>query len=806
MDKAIRWFNETTLDDIDKVGGKNASLGELYQKLTRQGINVPNGFAVTAQVYWDFINENDIKKELSDILKELDLKDFSNLSKVGQRARKLILSQRIGYKNQIAILSAYKMLKEEAGENLSLAVRSSATAEDLPTASFAGQQESYLNISGEQNLINACLNCFASLFTDRAIKYRIDQGFNHMDVALSIGVQQMVRSDKASSGVLFTLEPESGFRDVIVINSAWGLGELIVKGRVDPDEFLIFKPSLEKELPAVINKKMGAKQEIMIYQEEVTSDSSTVIIPTPESQQRQWSLTEAEITILAKWSVLIESHYRTPMDIEWAKDGVSQKLYIVQARPETVHALRDQSAFYRYQLLDTGSLLVKGCGLGNKITSGKARILNSPSESDKLKKGEILVTDITDPDWDPLLKKAAGVITNKGGRTSHAAIVARELGAVAVVGAHGATEIIEDGQEITISCAEGATGYVYSGKLNWKKEAIDLSDIPKVKTKPMLIVSDPDRIFHQCRLPNEGVGLLRMEFIINNAIEIHPMALAKYEQLEDENSKQLIDALTYAYTDKRQFFIDKLASSIATVAAAFYPNEVIVRMSDFKSNEYANLIGGKLFEPKEENPMLGFRGASRYYSPQYQQGFEMECEAIKQVRNRFGFTNVKLMIPFCRSIEEGKKVLGIMESLGLKRGKDKLEIYVMVELPSNVLLAEQFAQIFDGFSIGTNDLTQLTLGLDRDNALISDLFNENNPAVKLMIEQTIFAAKKQGIKVGLCGQAPSDLPDFARFLVELGIDSISFNPDAIIQGVKNIATAESQVKKTKPAPQSNSIM
>lgn len=799
--KYILNFDKIDKHDVAKVGGKNASLGEMYQKLSPKGIRIPDGFAVTADAYWHLINENNIKTTIRRILKKLDLETFDNLPEVGNAIRKTILKSTIPYDLQVEIIAAYHSLKERIGtNNIQLAVRSSATAEDLPEASFAGQQESYLNIKGDYDLLTACLNCYASLFTNRAIKYRVDNGFDHNEVALSIGVQQMVRSDKACAGVGFTLEPESGFRDVIVLSGAWGLGENVVKGAIDPDEFMVFKTGLKKGRKSVISSKVGKKQETMIYADKKSKKGVfTVNIPTTEEKQNQLVLCEQEVELLAKWCLQIEEHYHTPMDIEWAKDGIDGRLYIVQARPETVHSLKNKNVLHFYQLSQKGKVLTSGIGLGNKITFGKARILNTPTEAWKLKKGEVLVTDTTDPDWDPILKKAAAVITNRGGRTSHAAIVARELGAVAIVGTGDATQKITDGQAVTVSCAEGKIGFAYEGKLDWTTQEIDLSKIIIPKTKPMLILGDPDKAFQYCALPNEGVGLMRMEFIINNAIQIHPMALVKYDELADDTTKKLIDKLTNQYVNKPQYFVEHLAEAVATIAAAFFPKPVIVRMSDFKSNEYANLIGGKQFEPTEANPMIGFRGAARYTHDLYKEGFQLECEAIKIVRNEMGLTNVKLMIPFCRTPEEGQKVIDLMADYGLKKGEESLEIYTMIEVPSNVLLADEFAKTFDGFSIGSNDLTQLTLGIDRDNYLINDLFDENNAAIKMMIQNAITAAKKEGIHIGLCGQAPSDFPEFAQFLVEAGIDSISFNQDALLQGIENIQLAESKLKKTYSA-------
>ncbi len=784
--------------DIAIVGGKNASLGEMIQHLKYEGIQVPDGFAITSKVYWDFLDTNKIRIKLGELLNTLDLVNFSNLSMVSKKAKALFLEKEIPSTIQDEIRKFYHTFILEKGDKISLAVRSSATAEDLPNASFAGQQESYLNISGEEDLIEACKKCFASLFTERAIKYRIDNGFDHMKVALSVGVQQMIRADIGCSGVAFSIDPDTGFKNVVLIDGIWGLGENLVQGTVDPDEFILFKTSLRNNNKSILSRKLGKKQKTLIYANTggLQGETGTLNKTTSKEKQAQFVLNDKELEKLAKWVLIIEDHYRCPMDIEWAKDGNTNELYIVQARPETVHNIKkDQNIYYRYELLERSQILTSGISLGSKIASGKARILNDPKDGGKLQEGEVLVTDVTNPDWDPIMKKAAAIITNKGGRTSHAAIVAREIGIAAVVGCGDATEKIIDGQEITISCADGKKGMVYNGLLKWKKHSIDTSKITLPNTEVMMILADPDKAFQYSFLPNNGIGLLRMEFIINNVIQIHPMALVKFNELKDHDAKEKIALLTQQYGRKEDYFIDLLAQAVGTVAAAFYPKDVIVRMSDFKTNEYANLIGGKQFEPHEGNPMLGFRGASRYYSPLYRAGFKLECEAMKKVRNEMGLTNVKLMIPFCRTPMEGKKVIGLMKEFGLERGEEGLEIYTMIEIPSNIILAEQFAEIFDGFSIGSNDLTQLTLGIDRDSELVSSLFDENNESVKQLIRQVINAAKYTGTKIGLCGQAPSDSPEFAQFLVNAGIDSISFNPDALIKGINNINEAESHLHK-----------
>lgn len=788
----IKWFNEIGKNDWKVVGGKNCSLGEMYYHLAPYGIKVPYGFAVSTYAYWQFIYHNELKVPITKTLETLDRKQFSNLKEVGEKIRELMLRGKMPDAVAAGIANAYKQLSDKFNSDVDVAVRSSATAEDLPFASFAGQHESFLNIRGERQLIDSVHRCFVSLFTDRAIKYREENNFNHMNVALSVGVQKMVRSDLASSGIVFTIEPESGFKDIIHISGCWGLGENIVQGNINPDEYYIFKPTFKKGKKAIVSKKLGTKAKTMIYSDLPATESVSFIknIDTPQQKREQFVLTDDELNQLTEWSLLVEKHYGKAMDLEWAKDGNTNEMFIVQARPETVHRNRQLQKITEYKLKEKGKLLVSGNAVGNKIAAGVARILNSPKDSDRLKDGEVVVTDMTNPDWDPVLKKASAIITNKGGRTSHASIVARELGAAAIVGTVNGTEKISDGQLITVSCAEGKTGFVYDGKLQWEEREIDFAEIKMPETKPMLILADPEKAFKLSFYPNEGVGLMRLEFIISNSVQVHPMALVKFKELKDEETKKKIEILTHHYPDKEKYFTEKLAQGIATIACAFYPKDVIVRMSDFKSNEYANLIGGKEFEVKEENPMIGFRGASRYYNQRYKEGFRLECEAMKTVRDEMGLTNVKLMIPFCRTVEEGKKVISLMDEYGLKRGRNGLEIYVMTEIPSNVLLADDFAKIFDGFSIGSNDLTQLTLGLDRDSSIISDIFNEQNPAVTKLISDVIASAKRNKIKIGLCGQAPSDFPEFAEFLVEQGIDSISFNPDALLKGIENINKAE----------------
>jgi pyruvate,water dikinase len=787
MNTYIKKFSEIGIRDTAKVGGKNSSLGEMFSKLSSQGISVPDGFATTAYAFEEFLTQNSLHSKLDGLMHQLDRTNYSNLNEAGAKARELLLAGELSQKLQSSIVQAYKDLCD--GNDCEVAVRSSATAEDLPQASFAGQHESYLNIKGEAALLNAVKKCFASLYTDRAIKYREENGFEHQKVALSVGVQKMVRSDKGSSGVIFTLEPESGFRDVVHLSGVWGLGENIVQGTVTPDEFLVFKPTLLQDKNAIIQKKLGTKAKTMIYG--FDENKSIINTDTPKEKQEIFVLTDEEVTRLAHWALIIENHYQKPMDIEWAKDGITDEIFIIQARPETVHSQKNPLLLKEYKLLDKGIVIVQGEAIGSKITTGIARILQSPDEANKLQAGEIIITDTTSPDWDPILQKAGAIITNKGGRTSHASIVAREMGVPAIVGCGNATNKIKDGEMITVSCSEGKTGFVYPGKLNFKIEDIDFSNVKKPETtEVMLIVGDPDKAFELSFYPNDGVGLMRIEFIITHSVQIHPMALVKFNELKDAAVKQKIDELTHQYPDKEKYFVEKLSQGIATIAAAFYPKDVIVRMSDFKTNEYANLIGGKDFEPHEENPMLGFRGASRYYNELYREGFRLECEAIRKVRNEMGLSNVKVMIPFCRTIEEGNKVIAVMKRFGLEQGVNNLEIYVMAEIPANVILAQKFAKIFDGFSIGSNDLTQLTLGIDRDSALVSGLFSEQDEAPKEMIATMIAQSKRAGKKIGLCGQAPSDFPEFAKFLVDEEIDSISFNPDAILKGIENILKAE----------------
>ncbi|MFS8860543.1 phosphoenolpyruvate synthase [Synechococcus sp. H60.1] len=786
---------EVGLRDVAQVGGKNASLGEMLQQLTPKGIRVPLGFATTAHAYRQFIAAAGLEEKLREILKDLDIEDVRNLRERGKAARTLILQTPFPPELEQAISEAYQKLCERYGPDTDVAVRSSATAEDLPDASFAGQQETYLNVHGIQAVLNACHRCFASLFTDRAISYRQIKGFDHFQVALSVGVQKMVRSDLACSGVMFSIDPETGFKDAVLITAAYGLGENVVQGIVNPDEYVVFKPTLKQGLRPILSRKLGSKALKLVYDEE--GSRSTKNVPVPESLRRQYALQDDEILELARWACLIEEHYSalrgrfTPMDIEWAKDGITGELFIVQARPETVQSQKATNRLKTYRFTQTEARpdpLVRGRAVGEAIGQGTARVILDVRRSDQFQAGEVLVTEKTDPDWEPIMKKASAIVTNQGGRTCHAAIIARELGIPAIVGCGNATQVLRSGDPITVSCAEGEEGRVYPGLLPYEVTEIPLEELPRPRTQLMMNVGNPEKAFGLSEIPCDGVGLARLEFIIANHIQIHPLALIHYDEAVKEEPR--LAELTAQYADKPEYFVDKLAQGVATIAAAFYPKPVIVRLSDFKSNEYAHLLGGSRYEPHEENPMIGWRGASRYTDPRYRDGFALECRAMKRVRDEMGLTNVILMIPFCRTPEEGHKVLEEMARHGLVRGENGLQVYVMCELPSNVILADEFCQIFDGFSIGSNDLTQLTLGLDRDSALVAHLFDERHEAVKRMIAQVIQTVKSHGRKIGICGQAPSDYPDFARFLVQQGIDSISLNPDSLLKTLLVVAEAE----------------
>jgi pyruvate,water dikinase len=800
---AIRWFDELGLDDIPLVGGKNASLGEMYRALSATGINVPPGFAITADAYRAFLHEARLAQTITAVLKDCDTRDIADLRQRGRQVRQAMMAAPMPAALEAAIVEAYDRLSAGSHTDaVDVAVRSSATAEDLPDASFAGQQETYLNIQGHTALLDACKRCFASLFTDRAISYRADKGFDHDSIALSIGVQRMVRSDLAASGVMFSIDTETGFRDAVLINAAYGLGENVVQGTVNPDEYTVFKPTLRQGFRPILHKRLGTKEYKLVY--DVGGGKMTRNVPVPAADRARYVLADDDILMLARWACLIEEHYSTrracptPMDMEWAKDGLSGELFIVQARPETVQAHRAADILERYHLEQRGAVLVRGQSIGEKIRHGPVRLIPDVHHLQTFQEGEVLVTDKTDPDWEPIMKKAAAIITNRGGRTCHAAIVSRELGVPAVVGTEHGTDLLCDGQVVTVSCAEGETGLVYEGALPFTVERVVLQDIPRPATKVMLNVGNPEEAFALSFLPNDGVGLAREEFIISNAIKVHPLALLHYEHLDDPILQAEIDRLTPGYADKAQFFVERLAQGVAMIAAAFYPKDVIVRLSDFKSNEYADLLGGRRYEPTEENPMLGFRGAARYYDPRYRDGFALECRAMRQVREEMGLTNVQLMVPFCRTVEEGRKVLAEMQRHGLQQGQNGLEVYVMCELPSNVILAEAFAEIFDGFSIGSNDLTQLVLGVDRDSAIVAHLFDERDPAVKTMIASVIKAARATGRKIGICGQAPSDYPEFARFLVEQGIDSISLNPDAVLKTLVALGAIEQSLGRHGP--------
>jgi pyruvate,water dikinase len=786
-------LNEVGIADIPLVGGKNASLGEMIQQLSSKGVNVPNGFATTAYAYRYFIQAAGLEEKLRQIFADLDVEDVSNLRKKGKQARSLILHTEFSGELEKAIANAYEKLCQQYGFDTDVAVRSSATAEDLPDASFAGQQETYLNVHGLQGVIDATHRCFASLFTDRAISYRTLKGFDHFNVALSVGVQKMVRSDLAASGVMFSIDTETGFKDAALVTAAYGLGENVVQGAVNPDEYLVFKPTLKEGFRPILEKRLGTKELKMVY--DIGGSKFTKNVAVPLEQRQKFAINDEEILQLARWACLIEAHYSqvrkvdTPMDIEWAKDGITGEIFIVQARPETVQSQKSKNVLRSYHLQVQGEALVTGRSVGEAIGQGKANVIMDVHKIDQFQAGQVLVTDKTDPDWEPIMKRASAIVTNQGGRTCHAAIIAREMGIPAIVGCGNATTVIKTGQEITVSCAQGEEGRVYAGLLPFEVQEMPLENLPRTRTKIMMNVGNPEEALSLSAIPNDGVGLARLEFIIANHIKVHPLALVHYDQL-DESLKATIGKLTALYEDKTQYFVEKLAQGVGTIAAAFYPKPVVVRLSDFKSNEYANLLGGEAFEPTEENPMIGWRGASRYYDKRYRDGFALECQAMKKVRDEMGLTNVILMIPFCRTPAEGEAVLAEMAKHGLVRGQNNLQVYVMCELPSNVILADQFSQVFDGFSIGSNDLTQLTLGLDRDSALVAHLFDERNPAVKRMVEMAITTVKRCNRKIGICGQAPSDYPEFASFLVEQGIDSMSLNPDSVLKTLLEIAKTE----------------
>ncbi|NCQ03629.1 MAG: phosphoenolpyruvate synthase, partial [Cyanobacteria bacterium] len=818
----ILWFEEVGIEDVPMVGGKNASLGEMIQQLTAKGVNVPTGFATTAYAYRYFVKKAGLEVQLRKIFAHLDVEDLPNLQAVGRQARALVLNTPFPKELDLAISEAYFKLCQRYGNNPNLcttddeeemmrlrscsydtdvAVRSSATAEDLPDASFAGQQETYLNVHGVKNVLESCHKCFASIFTDRAISYRTVNNFDHFEVALSVGVQKMVRSDLASSGVMFSIDTETGFKDAAFVTSAYGLGENVVQGAVNPDEFFVFKPTLKQGFKPILNKRLGSKEVKMVY--DLGGGKQVKNVPVSESERLQYSITDEEALTLARWACIIEDHYsekrgqNSPMDIEWAKDGQTGQLFIVQARPETVQSQKSSSILRDYKLKGTSEVLITGRAVGEMIGQGLARVILNVHQIGEFKAGEVLVTNKTDPDWEPIMKKASAIVTNQGGRTCHAAIIAREMGIPAIVGCGNATGMLKTGQDITVSCSEGEEGRVYSGLVPFDIIETQLDNLPKTRTKILMNVGNPEEAFKLASIPCDGVGLARLEFIIANQIKAHPLALMKFDELTDETAKKEIAELTLGYQNKADFFVDKVAQGVGTIAAAFYPNPVVVRMSDFKSNEYANLLGGADFEPKEENPMIGWRGASRYYDENYRDAYGLECKALKRVRDDMGLTNVIPMIPFCRTPYEGRRVLAEMEKHGLKRGENGLQVYVMCEIPSNVILADQFSEIFDGFSIGSNDLTQLTLGLDRDSSLVAHIFDERNQAVKDMVAMVIEKAKRNNRKIGICGQAPSDYPEFARFLVELGIDSMSLNPDSLLKTLLDIAKLEERLDANK---------
>jgi pyruvate,water dikinase len=792
-------LEEVALEDISLVGGKNASLGEMIRNLSPLGINIPYGFAITVAAYREYIQHNALDKPIRKIVAEMDMDNLISLRKGGTQIRQLIRNGKFPKAMEDEITRRYAELSLRYEQDATdVAVRSSATAEDLPDTSFAGQQETYLNVRGPEGILEAVRNCFASLFTDRAISYRTHFNFDHFDVGISVCVQKMVRSDLAASGVAFSLDTESGFKDVVIINGSYGLGEMIVQGAVSPDEFIVFKPVLEKDFEPIIEKKLGKKDHKMVYGDD--PGQLTKVVSVQRDAQDRFCLNDRQILRLAEWVSQIEKYYSQkkgswcPMDVEWAVDGLTNKLFIVQARPETVQSNKDDSKLVEYAITKDvpEKRILKGIAIGDKIASGKVVILYSMDGRDgsrdgiEFQEGDVLVTDMTDPDWEPIMKKAAAIITNKGGRTCHAAIIARELGVPAIVGTVQATDSLSDGQVVTVSCCEGDNGYIYEGAVPYEKTETDLKDLPHISTPIMLNVASPELAFKFSNIPNAGVGLAREEFIINNYIQVHPQALLKHKELGDKQLSDRIKELIRGYESEEMFFVHKLSYGIAKIAAAFYPNKVIVRFSDFKTNEYENLLGGKYFEPKEENPMIGWRGASRYYSEEYRHAFGLECKAIKRVREQMGLSNVVVMIPFCRTVHELKKVYEVMEAYGLKREENGLEVYLMAEIPSNIILADQFAQHIDGFSIGSNDLTQLTLGLDRDSALVAHLYDERNDAVKRLISQLIKTAKQYGVKVGICGQGPSDFPDFAEFLMKEGIDSISVTPDSVLKTIRTL--------------------
>ncbi len=780
MQEFVVWYQDLGMHDVPRVGGKNASLGEMISNLANAGVQVPGGFATTAYAFNQFLEQSGLNERIYRLLDGLDVDDVNALAKAGAQIRQWVIDTPFQTEFEHAIQNAYQQLQQGCAEDVSFAVRSSATAEDMPDASFAGQQETFLNVRGYAHVIEAIKHVFASLFNDRAISYRVHQGYDHRGVALSAGVQRMVRSDLSASGVMFSIDTESGFEDVVFVTSSYGLGEMVVQGAVNPDEFYVHKPTVMAGRPAVVRRNLGSKLLQMVYSKELSHGKQVVVEDVPSAKRQLFSLTDAEVQELAKQAIIIEKHYGRAMDIEWAKDGQDGKLYIVQARPETVRSREDSNEMERFALKGTAPIVVEGRAIGHKIGSGKAKVLASIADMDQIQPGDVLVTDMTDPDWEPIMKRASAIVTNRGGRTCHAAIIARELGIPAVVGCGDATKKIKNGQDVTVSCAEGDTGFVYDGILGFDVMTSRVDQMPALKMKIMMNVGNPERAFSFAKLPHAGIGLARLEFIINRMIGVHPKALLNFDAQSDE-LKVTISQMMAGYSSPVEFYVGKLTEGISTLAAAFSPERVIVRMSDFKSNEYANLVGGQQYEPHEENPMIGFRGASRYISEDFRDCFAMECEALKRVRNEMGFTNVEVMIPFVRTLEEAKAVIELLAAHGLKRGDNGLKVIMMCELPSNCLLAEEFLEYFDGFSIGSNDLTQLTLGLDRDSGLIAHLFDERNPAIKKLLSMAIQTAKAKGKYVGICGQGPSDHEDFAAWLMDQGIDSVSLNPDTVLE-------------------------
>ena len=798
--KFVKWFEDIGVKDLALVGGKNASLGEMIRSLAEKGINVPSGFAITAEAYRHVVERAGISQRIKDALMGLDTHDMKNLAQRGKQIRNLIRTAPCPSDLEEEIRAAYREMEKKYGRDVDVAVRSSATGEDSPTASFAGQQATFLNVRGEDEVLKKAMECFASLFTNRAISYRVDKGFDHLSLYLSVGVQKMVRSDLACSGVTFSIDTESGFRDVVYVTAAYGLGENLAQGVVGPDQFYVFKPTLKEGFKPIVEKKLGTKEKKLVYKGDGTGTEQGEVTV---AGQRKFALSDEEVLTLARWACVIEDHYGLPMDIEWAKDGVTGELFTVQARPETVHSQRNMASLRTYVLEEKGKVLLKGEAVGTRIGQGEVNVIEHSGEIDRFQKGQVLVTDMTDPDWEPIMKMASALVTNKGGRTCHAAIVSRELGLPCVISTGKGTEVLKEIKKVTIDCSQGE-GRIYEGRLKYRVDEVEVSNVPRPDTRIMINTGIPDGAFIQGQIPNDGVGLAREEFIIESYIGIHPMALVEYDELKEaakddpELAKVIgeIDERSALYEDKRQFFVDSLAMGVAKIAAAFYPNEVIVRFSDFRTNEYANLIGGYRYEPKERNPMIGWRGASRYYDDRFKPAFGLECQAIKKVRDEMGLTNVKVMVPFCRTPEEGRKVIRAMEEFGLRQGENGLEVYVMCEIPSNVVLAEAFADVFDGFSIGSNDLTQLTLGLDRDSELVAHIFDERDEAVKRLVKQVIDAAHdhQPRRRVGICGQAPSDFPEFAEFLVECGIDSISLNPDVVLSTRLHVAEVERRMR------------